>query len=255
MTYLDKIITNTRMLQSNFPAYEAEVCCAQKTEKGAEFYNALKKEGVSFICECKKASPSKGLICAEYDAVKIAEEYSSAGAAAISVLTEETFFKGCLDDLKAVSNAVETPVLRKDFVINKRQIFEAYTHGAAAVLLIVAALKEDELKEFINFAEGLGLATLVEVHTENEIETALSAGAKIVGINNRDLHSFKISLDTSLELVKKLPENVIKVSESGIMSRDDVEALERAGFDAVLIGESFMTAKDKAQHFKLLRGG
>ena len=218
------------------------------------FENALHEGGMSFICEVKKASPSKGLIAKEFPYLSIAQNYERAGAAAISVLTEPEFFCGSDSYLQEIADVVSIPVLRKDFVVDVYQIYEARLLGAAAVLLIVALLDDATLREHIACAHNLGLSALVEVHDKEELTRALDAGARIIGVNNRDLHSFEVDLTTSLRLRPLAPEAVLFVAESGIRTRADVCLLEDAGVDALLIGETLMRAPDQAQALAELKG-
>ena len=195
------------------------------------------------IAEVKKASPSKGLIRADFDPEAIARSYESAGASAISVLTDEKFFQGSLDYLKLVKRTVSLPVLRKDFIIDAYQVFEARTAGADAILLIVAALPHDSLTALMNCASELGMDQLVEVHDESELETALEVGAPLIGINNRNLRTFEVTLDTTARLLPMIP-RAKTVSESGIFTRRDMVSLGAMGVDAVLIGEALMRQDD-----------
>lgn len=204
------------------------------------------------IAEVKKASPSKGVIRADFDPVAVAKAYELAGAAAISVLTDEKFFQGSLAYLAECRNAVSLPVLRKDFIIDSYQIDEARAAGADAVLLIAALLDTDTLRAFREHIERLGMAALVEVHNEPELESALKSGAKIVGINNRNLQTFGVDIETTFRLLPSIPSGLIVVSESGISSSDDLKQLADAGVDAVLIGETFMRAPDPGQKLKEL---
>ena len=221
---------------------------------GFPFEIALSTEGMSFICEVKKASPSKGVIAQEFDYLAIARAYERAGAAAISVLTEPEFFQGSDRYLQEIAAAVSIPVLRKDFVVDVYQIYEARLLGAAAVLLIVALLDDRTLREYIACAHSLGLSALVEVHDEEELARALDADARIIGVNNRDLRTFEVDITTSLRLRPLAPDTVLFVAESGIGTRLEVAQLERGGVDAVLIGESLMRAPDKVQALAELRG-
>jgi indole-3-glycerol phosphate synthase len=209
------------------------------------FGEALRRPGrVSLIAEYKKASPSKGLIRADAAPTKVAGVYASHGAAAVSVLTDQRFFQGHADDLTAIRTCVSLPVLRKDFIVDAYQIREALAMGADAVLLIAAALSEERLAALQNVAHGYGLACLVEVHTGEELAKALRSGASIIGINNRDLTDFSVDLGVSLRLKRRMPAEVITVSESGIHTREDVLRLQDAGFDAILVGESLMRSPD-----------
>lgn len=204
------------------------------------------------IAELKQASPSRGLLCRDYNPRRIALGYQAAGAAAVSVLTEERFFKGSLRHLSEVRQAVRLPVLRKDFILDAYQVYESVAAGADALLLIVATLGQSELCELIGLADQLRIAALVEAHSEEEISRALSAGARIIGINNRDLHTFEVSLETSSRLRTKIPAECLAVSESGIATPVDLERLRAAGFDAALIGERLMTDPDPEKALKQL---
>lgn len=211
----------------------------------------------AIIAEVKKASPSKGLIRPDFDPVSIAKSYESAGASAISVLTDEKFFQGSLDYLSLVKASVSLPVLRKDFLIDEYQAYEARAYGADAVLLIVAALEEDILVQLFECVQNLGMTALVEVHNESEMETALSIGAGLIGINNRNLYTFDVSLDTTARLMRNAEcrmQNVRIVSESGIFTRSDLERLSEIGADAVLIGEALMREHDIEAKLKELIG-
>ncbi len=209
---------------------------------------------IRLIAEVKKASPSKGVIRQDFDPVRIAGVYEESGASCLSVLTEKKYFQGSLEYLGAVRKAVTLPLLRKDFIIDEYQIFEARAAGADAILLIAACLDRRQLEDYLGMAAGLGLAVLVESHTYAELDKTLRAGARIVGINNRDLASFKVSLQTTFDLLKEIPDDRIVVSESGISTRDDVVKLEKAGVDAVLVGESLMREKDIGKKVKELLG-
>ena len=204
------------------------------------FAPALRRSEPAIIAEIKKASPSKGVLQPDFHPAFVAHAYEDGGAACLSVLTDKQYFQGTLQDLEAARAAVGIPVLRKDFTIDRIQIFEAAAHGADAILLIASILSVDELQSFRELAASLGLAALVEVHNHEEIEKAVDSGAEIIGVNNRDLETFEISLDTSLRLSYLLPSNAIRVSESGIHSRADIDALRGAGFEAFLVGESLM---------------
>ena len=218
------------------------------------FEAALRKPGLSFICECKKASPSKGLIAPEFPYLEIAKEYEAAGADCISVLTEPKWFLGSEMYLKEIAAAVRIPCLRKDFTVDPYMIWEAKTLGAGAVLLIVSLLEEERLREFLQISEELGLSALTEVHDEAEAETAVRAGARIIGVNNRNLKDFTVDTENSRRLREMVPEDVLFVSESGVKNAEDVATLRAAGADAVLIGEALMKAQDKKQKLKELRG-
>ncbi len=218
------------------------------------FEESLKSKDFAFICEIKKASPSKGIIVEEFPYTDIAQEYEQAGAAAISVLTEPNFFKGNDLFLKDVADTVNIPVLRKDFIIDEYQIYQAKLIGADAILLICAILDEITLKNFINIATSLKLSCLVETHNEGEIKKALNSGAEIIGVNNRDLKTFSVDINTSLQLRKFIPEDKFLISESGIKTAQDIKILKDAGFNGALIGESMMLSKDKKRFLSELRG-
>ena len=217
------------------------------------FEDALKKPGISFICEVKKASPSKGIIAEHFSWLEIALDYETAGADAISVLTEPDYFLGSDNYLREIASNVKIPCLRKDFTIDPYQIYEAKTLGAGAVLLIVAMLDRETISSYIKIAEELKLAALVEAHNREEIEIALNAGAKIVGINNRNLKNFDVSLENSSALRNFIPEGIICIAESGIQTAEDVRVLSEMGFDAVLVGESLMKAEDRKEFLMELK--
>lgn len=222
-----------------------EGCRIRPRRTGFPFARALESEGMSFICEVKKASPSKGVISEDFPYLSIAQEYEAMGASAISVLTEPHFFKGSNRYLEDIADHVSVPVLRKDFVVDEYQIYQAKELGASAVLLIASVLKDTQLANFIDLTESLGMSALVETHDGTEIERAVSCGAGIIGINNRDLSTFTVDLGTSLRLRDRIPDGIVAVSESGISSADDVKLLSDAGFDAVLMGEAFMRSGDR----------
>jgi indole-3-glycerol phosphate synthase len=211
-------------------------------------------DDIRLIAEVKKASPSKGVIREDFDPVTIARTYEESGALCLSVLTEEKFFQGKLEYLGAIRKAVGLPLLRKDFIIDEYQLFEARAAGADAVLLIAACLEKEQMRDYLGTAGRLGLDVLVESHTYKELDKSLQAGASLVGINNRDLLTFTVSLQTTLDLVKDIPEDRTVVSESGIRTRADVVKLQQAGVDAVLVGESLMREKDIGKKLKELLG-
>ena len=217
-----------------------------------DFAGALSGDVLSVIAELKKASPSRGLLRPDFRPPEIAKAYQQAGASALSVLTEEEFFQGSLDHLKAVRSAVRLPILRKDFIVDEYQVYESAAAAADALLLIVAALEDRSLKEFLALSERLHLAALVEVHTAEELERAVAAGAQIIGVNNRNLSTLEVSLETSFRLREKIPSECLCVSESGIKSGEDLERLARAGFNAVLIGEHLMLAGDPGEELTRL---
>jgi indole-3-glycerol phosphate synthase len=232
-----------------------EACACLLDRSPGRFENALSAPGLSFICELKRASPSKGVIASYFPYINIAKEYEAAGAAAVSVLTEPDFFMGSDDHLREIAKTVSIPALRKDFTVDAYQIYEAKLLGASAVLLICALLDEKTLAAFIQTARALGMSALVEAHDEREIEAALRCGARIIGVNNRDLRTFSVDLGASLRLRPLVPGDVLFVAESGITSADDVTALVEGGVDAALIGEAVMRAGDKAAFLRALRGG
>ena len=223
-------------------------------DTGFPFEKALSGEGISFICECKKASPSKGLIAEDFPYLTIAKEYEAAGASCISVLTEPKWFLGQNQYLKDITDAVSIPCIRKDFTVDEYMIYEAKLLGASAVLLICSLLTTDTLKHYIKICDQLGLSALVEAHDEKEIISAVTAGARIIGVNNRNLKNFTVDVNNSGRLRALVPENILFVAESGIKSREDVEALEQAHVDAVLVGETLMRAENKRSMINTLKG-
>lgn len=223
-------------------------------DTGFPFEKALAKEGMSFICEVKKASPSKGVIAEHFPYVKIGREYEKAGADAMSVLTEPFYFQGSNEYLSAIRREVSIPLLRKDFTVDEYMLYEAKLMGADAVLLICAILSRTQLKEYAEIAGELGLSALVEAHDEQEIQMALKAGAKIIGVNNRNLKDFTVDISNSVRLRELVPRDILFVSESGMKTRADIARLEENGTNAVLIGETFMRSPDKAAVLRELRG-
>lgn len=217
---------------------------AEVTEAPRDFRSALAQRDVAVIAEVKRASPAKGALSLDLDPALLAVSYADAGAAAVSVLTDERFFNGSDADLRAVQAAIQLPVLRKDFVLEPYQLFEARVLGADAVLLIVRALSQDRLKALVDLAMALGLAALVEVHDDEELERAVDVGATLIGINNRDLTRMTVDLATSERLLSRVPADVVAVSESGIRTADDVQRLGSLGASAVLVGEALVTAPD-----------
>ena len=211
-----------------------------------DFAAALARDSLNVIAEIKKASPSRGLLRADLDAASLAAQFERAGAAALSVLTEEEFFQGSLKNLRDARKAVKIPTLRKDFLFDPWQIWEARATDADSFLLIVAILSDALLRDLIALGRELGMEPLVEVHTAEELSRALDAGARILGVNNRDLRTFEVRVDTSLELVERIPDDCIAVSESGLRSHGDLVRLHAAGFDAFLIGEHLMQSPDPA---------
>lgn len=237
------------------PLAEIEKRAASAHPHGDHFEAALATTGrFNVIAECKRRSPSKGVLAADYDPVKIARSYEQGGAAAMSVLTEPTFFDGSLDHLAAVRRAVTRPLLRKDFIVDEYQLFEARAAGADAVLLIVAALEQDQLVGLQRRAWELGLATLVEVHDDMELSRAVDSGARVIGVNNRNLRTLNVDVDASFRLAAQMPSGVTAVSESGLQTRADLERLSHAGYRAFLIGERFMSDPDPARAIAELIG-
>lgn len=231
---------------------ELEQQAAERIASRRPFREALLAKTPAIISEVKKASPSKGLLCPDFDPAKIAGWYAEGGAAALSVLTDVRFFQGSLQDLETARAAVQLPVLRKDFTLDEVQVIEAAAHGADAILLIAAILTTDEMRRLRECASRYGIASLVEVHDESELERALDSGAEILGVNNRNLHTFEVKLETSLKLAERIPANVVRVSESGIHSVADVHLLRGAGYQAFLVGEHLMKASDPSQALRCL---
>lgn len=232
-----------------------EKAFAMNLETGFPFEKALKKDGMSFICEIKKASPSKGVIAEDFPYKDIAVEYEQAGASAISVLTETDYFLGNDKYLKEISEMVNIPILRKDFTIDEYMIYQAKVLGASAVLLICSLLDTDTLKRYIKICDTLGLSALVEAHDSDEINSALNANARIVGVNNRNLKNFNVDINNCVKLRKLVPKDIIFIGESGIKTADDINLLKQSNINAVLIGETFMRSKNKKQMLINLNGG
>lgn len=226
---------------------------AMEKNTGFPFYHALKTEGLSFICEVKKASPSKGIIAGDFPYLDIAREYEEAGACAISVLTEPERFLGQDVYLEEIARQVCIPVLRKDFTIDPYMIYQAKILGASAVLLICSLLSEAQTKEYLDLAHELGLSALVEAHTEEEVIQALKAGAEIIGVNNRNLKDFSVDIMNSIRLRPLVPTSLVFVSESGIQKEKDIQLLKEHGVDAVLIGEAFMRSQNKEAMLKTFK--
>ena len=228
---------------------------ASRMEKGdGSFEKALKRPGLSFICECKKASPSRGVIAESFPYLQIAREYEEAGADAVSVLTEPKWFLGSDRYLREIAETVSLPCLRKDFTVDEYMIYEAKLLGASAVLLICSILSSRQLREYLQVCETQGLSALVETHDEGEIDMALEAGARIIGVNNRNLRDFSVDTENSRRLREQIPAEVLFVSESGVRTAADAAALREIGADAVLVGETMMRAKDKRAMLAELRG-
>lgn len=231
--------------QEKPPAQLIKEAEARSSQVRASFFESLTKtDRINIIAEIKRRSPSKGILREDFDPVAIAESYERGGAAAISVLTEEDFFDGSLNFLSKVNKQVALPLLRKDFIFDEYQVYEAAAAGASALLLIVAILDDQLLETLIDLTNKVGLDALVEVHTREEMVRSINSGARIIGVNNRDLTSFKVELETSVRLAPLAPAGTLLVSESGINNRSDIEKLKVAGFNAFLIGEHFMRADD-----------
>jgi indole-3-glycerol phosphate synthase len=236
--------------RARLPALEAQAEAVRGNRR--DFKAALRAKSPAVIAEIKKASPSKGLLSADFDPAAIAERYQTGGAAALSVLTDERFFQGSLDDLQTARKSVVVPVLRKDFTIDPYHVVEAAAAGADAVLLIAAILSAGEMRDLRELAALHGMASLVEVHDNDELELALASGAEIIGVNNRNLHTFEVTLDTSLRLAERMPEAVLKISESGIETRQQIAELQQAGYQGFLIGEHLMRSGDPAAALRIL---
>ncbi len=234
-------------------ASRAELEALAKRFERRDFAAALRAGKPAIIAEIKKASPSKGVLAEKFDPPLTARQYEAGGASALSVLTDRDFFQGSLEDLQAARAAVKLPAIRKDFTIDEYQIVEAAAHGADAILLIAAILDVAEMRGFRELAASYGMAALVEVHDDTELDAALASGALIVGVNNRDLRSFEVHLETSLRLAARIPSGLVKVSESGIHNAHDVRTLMAAGFDAFLVGEHLMKSPDPAAALRSLK--
>ena len=245
---LSRVVESKReaLARGPLPVAEWERRVAEQVGSRRDFRAALLGRTPAIIAEMKKASPSKGVLAENFEPRGIAQAYQRGGAAALSVLTDEPFFQGKLADLETARAAVGIPVLRKDFTIVAEHVLEAAAHGADAVLLIAAILTERELRDFREAAARYRMAALVEVHDGGELERAIAAGSQIIGVNNRDLRSFQVSLDTSLRLAERMPAGVVRVSESGIHTAADVRKLREAGYAAFLVGERLMKAADPA---------
>jgi len=252
--HLERILRTTRASvadrKSRVPLHDLERRAAEHTPRG--FARALRSETPAIIAELKKASPSKGLIREDFDVALLARSFEAGGAAALSVLTDEPYFQGSLHNLEIASSVTSLPCLRKDFIVDEYQIVEARAHRADAILLIAAALSDAELAGFTAFAHSHGLDVLCEVHTAEELERVADLGCDACGVNNRNLSTFEVSLETSLDLVDRLPSGAVRVAESGIHTCDDIERLRAAGFEAFLIGESLMRQADPGAALRAL---
>ncbi|MEL4105228.1 indole-3-glycerol phosphate synthase TrpC [Oscillospiraceae bacterium WX1] len=255
---LDKIAASTRhrvaMQKKQMSLEEITARAAALPIGEFPFEAALKKNDLAFICELKHASPSKGLIVEDFPYLELAEAYEQAGADAVSVLTEPAFFLGSNRYLTEVSMDIKLPILRKDFILDDYQLYESKLIRANAVLLICALLDGETIKRSIGICDSLGLSALVEAHDETEVKTALAAGARIIGVNNRDLQTFEVDINNSIRLRPLVPDSILFVAESGIQTADDIAALRQAGVDAVLIGETLMKSADKKAALAALKG-
>jgi len=253
---LARIVAHKLWERSQAPAdlCDLERRAGAATPDRRNFRAALQTKSPAIIAEIKQASPSKGLLSANFDPPRLAKQYERGGAAALSVLTDERFFKGSLDDLRAARSAVSLPVLRKDFTLDEQHVLEAAAHGADAILLIAAILDAAQIRKLRELAAEYRMSALVEAHNEAEVDTALEAGADIIGVNNRDLKTFEVKLETSLRLAERIPGNVMKVAESGIHSAADIDRLRAAGFQAFLVGERLMTSPDPTEALRTLIG-
>ena len=254
MNILDKITEKTKTRTEKLNINDLKEKVQNLPRKDFIFKNALSGDKIKIISEIKKASPSKGLICQDFDPIKIAKEYNEAKTDCISILTEPYFFLGNNAYIKDVKKVTDIPILRKDFIIDEKQIYESKIIGADCILLICAILDEKKLKEFLNLAHKLCLSALVEAHNEDEIKTALNCNAEIIGVNNRNLKTFEVDFNNTFKLRKLVPDDIIFVCESGIKTREDIIKLEENNVNAVLIGETFMKSKNKIEEIKKLRG-
>ncbi len=258
MTILDELAAHARervaAAQLKLPLQELKSMTGSLKTADFPFEKALAKEGLSFICECKKASPSKGLIAPDFPYLQIAREYEAAGADCISVLTEPKWFLGSNDYLREIASTVKIPCLRKDFTVDEYMLYEAKVLGASAALLICSILSLEQIKEYIGICDELGLSALVEAHDEAEVETAISAGARIIGVNNRNLKDFTVDTGNAKRLRELIPHNILFVSESGVKSHQDIADAIEMGADAVLVGETLMRAPDKNLKLRELKG-
>ena len=256
-TILDKLaayaVERTEAAKSRVNTTEIKKMAFDMKKGSFSFEKALKKDDLAFILECKKASPSKGLIAPDFPYLQIAKEYEAAGADCISVLTEPKWFLGSNEYLKEIAKEVSIPCLRKDFTVDEYMIYEAKTLGASAVLLICSILSKGQIEEYLGICDDLGISAIVETHDEKEVETAVDAKARIIGVNNRNLKDFTVDSSNSRRLRELIPSDRIFVSESGLKTPEDVANIRRAGADAVLIGETVMRAADKAEALKILR--
>ena len=258
---IDEIINNKKMeldrLKADFPVrglVQGLKMRIKQLPPARDFIKAVKGDGIKIIAEVKKASPSKGIIRKNFAPVEIARIYEANGASAISVLTEEKYFQGCTDHLKEIKDAVSIPILRKDFIFDEYQVYESRAAGADAILLIAGILEKKAIDEFLALSHSLGMSCLIEVHNEDDLEKVLSTKAKLIGINNRDLKTFKTDIKNTLNLAPKIPKGRVVVSESGINSYNDIDLLRRKGVHIFLVGEAIMREKDIGKKLKELMG-
>ncbi len=258
MTILDKLADHAKkrveIAKANRTLEEAVQLASMLPMGNFEFEKALKTDDIAFICECKKASPSKGIIAENFQYLSIARDYEAAGADCISVLTEPKWFLGRDEYLKEIAGNVNIPCLRKDFTVDEYMIYEAKLLGAKAVLLICSILTAEQIKNYIEICDNLGLSALVEAHDGFEVKTAVDCGARVIGVNNRNLKDFTIDTDNSRKMRELVPKDVVFVSESGVKSAKDIELLREIGADAVLVGETLMRANNKSAMLKELKG-
>ncbi len=258
MTILDKLADHARErvaeAEKIHPLDEIKAKALALPKGEFEFEKALRKDDIAFICECKKASPSKGIIAEDFPYLQIAQEYEKAGADCISVLTEPKWFLGSSDYLREIAEKVSIPCIRKDFTVDSYMIYEAKILGAKAVLLICSILTEAQIKEYIAICDELGMSALVEAHDEKEVAMAVRCGARLIGVNNRNLKDFTVDTSNSRRMREFVPDDIIFVSESGVKNAEDIALLRKSGTNAVLIGETLMKAEDKTEKLKELKG-
>jgi indole-3-glycerol phosphate synthase len=257
-TILDRIVDARRASIAHrkrvLPEVALKIAAGKKAPPARDFAGAISRDGLNVIAELKRASPSLGVIREEYAPAALASELQHAGAAALSVLTEEDFFAGSLADLKEARRVAEIPILRKDFIVDPWQVWEARAAGADSFLLIAAVLSDAALVDLLGLGRSLGMESLVEVHSREELDRVMRAGARVIGVNNRDLHNFDVRLETSLELIERIPEECVAVSESGLQTHEDLARLQRAGFDAFLIGERLMKSASAGETLRQFLG-
>ena len=258
MTILDKLADHARErvaeAEKIHPLDEIKAKALALPKGEFEFEKALRKDDIAFICECKKASPSKGIIAEDFPYLQIAQEYEKAGADCISVLTEPKWFLGSSDYLREIAEKVSIPCIRKDFTVDSYMIYEAKILGAKAVLLICSILTEAQIKEYIAICDELGMSALVEAHDEKEVAMAVRCGARLIGVNNRNLKDFTVDTSNSRRMREFVLDDIILVSESGVKNAEDIALLRKSGTNAVLIGETLMKAEDKTEKLKELKG-